>query len=106
MGILQSIERRAVGFAKRIASRWGGVFIDRRAAPKPPRGRPARPGGEVDPDKPPIHADERTIRQVGEAQLGGMSTEESRAAYERGENPGGLHHGGKGPAPPPRGNGD
>lgn len=47
----------------------------------------------------PAHADERTIRRVGEAQLGGTSSEASREAYERGENPGGLHQGGKGPLP-------
>jgi hypothetical protein len=44
-------------------------------------------------------ADERTIRRSGEAQLGGISSEKSRELYERGENPGGLHHGGRGPVP-------
>ena len=38
------------------------------------------------------HADERTIRKMAEAQVGGVSSEESRLAYERGDNPGGLHH--------------
>jgi hypothetical protein len=45
------------------------------------------------------HADERTIRRTAEAELGGVSSEESREAYLKGENPGGLHHGGKGPVP-------
>ena len=55
------------------------------------------PQGPFGAESPPEHADERTIRRVGEAQLGGMSSEESREAYLRGENPGGLHHGGKKP---------
>ena len=38
------------------------------------------------------HADERTIRRIAEAELGGISSEESVARYARGENPGGLHH--------------
>jgi hypothetical protein len=47
------------------------------------------------------HADERTIRRTAEAQDGGISSEESRAAYERGDNPGGLHQGGMSPERPP-----
>jgi len=46
------------------------------------------------------HADERTIRRAAEAELGGMSSEESRRAYENGENPGGLHHRGASPYTP------
>jgi hypothetical protein len=43
--------------------------------------------------RPPSEpADERTIRRVAEAQSGGLSSSESAARYERGENPGGLHH--------------
>ena len=38
------------------------------------------------------HADERTIRKIAEAQVGGVSSEENRLAYERGDDPGGLHH--------------
>jgi hypothetical protein len=38
------------------------------------------------------HADERTIRRIAEAERGGLSSRESAARYERGENPGGLHH--------------
>jgi hypothetical protein len=47
----------------------------------------------------PETADERTIRRVAEAQAGGISSQESDARYERGENPGGLHH--KAERPPP-----
>jgi hypothetical protein len=38
------------------------------------------------------HADERTIRRLAELQRGGLSSREGVARYERGENPGGLHH--------------
>jgi hypothetical protein len=50
-------------------------------------------------ESPPVHADERTIRRMAEAELGGISSAQSRAAYLRGDNPGGLHQGGRGPAP-------
>lgn len=40
----------------------------------------------------PEHADERTIRRMAEAERGGASSRESSARYERGDNPGGLHH--------------
>jgi hypothetical protein len=52
------------------------------------------------------HADERTIRRIAEHELGGTSSAESREAYLRGENPGGLHQGGHGPAPRARGKDD
>lgn len=43
--------------------------------------------------RPPTeHADERTIRRLAESERGGLSSRESSARYERGENPGGLHH--------------
>jgi hypothetical protein len=73
MSVLSSVERSFWGLARHLLGRW-------RTTNDPPA------------DHPPAHADERTIRHVGEAQLGGISSEESRAAYERGENPGGLHH--------------
>ena len=38
------------------------------------------------------YADERTMRRIAEAERGGLSSRESTARYERGENPGGLHH--------------
>src|SRR3954468_20934374 len=38
------------------------------------------------------YADERTMRRMAEAERGGLSSRESTARYERGENPGGLHH--------------
>src|SRR3954454_22994553 len=47
------------------------------------------------------HADERTIRKIAEEQDGGISSAASRAAYEQGENPGGLHHGGTPAQPAP-----
>ncbi len=40
----------------------------------------------------PVTADERTIRRIAEQQAGGISSQEGSARYERGENPGGLHH--------------
>jgi hypothetical protein len=49
------------------------------------------------------HADEATIRHMAEAELGGMSSAESREAYLRGDNPGGLHRGGRGPRSAKRG---
>src|SRR5689334_8710569 len=49
------------------------------------------------------HTDEATIRHMAEAQLGGMSSAESRNAYLRGDNPGGLHQGGPGSAAVKRG---
>jgi len=52
-------------------------------------------GTPVRSDAPPQqeqHADERAARRAAEAEHGGLSTEESDARYERGENPGGLHH--------------
>ena len=41
---------------------------------------------------PPEHGDERTARQIGEAERGGISSAEGAARWESGENPGGLHH--------------
>ena len=70
-------------------------LVTRRTAGEPTG--PETPAMRIEAPSPPEHADERTIRRVGEAQLGGMSSEESRDAYLRGENPGGLHHGGKKP---------
>ena len=48
------------------------------------------------------HADERTQRRTGEAQQGGMSSQESAERYASGENPGGTH-GGPGPQADPDG---
>lgn len=69
-----------------LAAQARSLLQARRARPPTPR-RPARAR--------PIareHADERTIRRIAEAEGGGLSTRESDARYERGENPGGLHH--------------
>jgi hypothetical protein len=41
---------------------------------------------------PPRTSDERTQRRMAEAQHGGISSAEGSARWERGENPGGLHH--------------
>jgi len=109
MGILIAIERRLFGAARDRLSRW---YHDHRFA-RPDRGFAQRsfarsapspmPGPQDSTSAPkseaPDRADERTIRRIGEAELGGVSSEASRAAYESGQNPGGLHHGGKGPAP-------
>jgi hypothetical protein len=48
------------------------------------RALPAEPG-------PPPAGDERTARRIGEAEHGGLSSAESAARFERGENPGGTH---------------
>jgi hypothetical protein len=40
----------------------------------------------------PVTADERTMRSFEEHRHGGLSSAESRARIESGENPGGLHH--------------
>ena len=71
--------------------RWIGQVIELLAARvktilrarRPSRAR-ARPRSD--------HADERTIRRLAESERGGLSSRESWARYERGENPGGLHH--------------
>jgi len=66
-------------------------------------GRP-RTGRTAQTGVPKNHVDERTIRKIAEEQDGGISSASSRSAYERGENPGGLHHGGtRGIAAPHRG---
>jgi len=39
----------------------------------------------------PKTSDERTMRRIAEARAGGMSSEEARVRWERGEHPGGLH---------------
>ena len=39
-----------------------------------------------------LRADERTPRRQAESQRGDLSSRDSVARYERGENPGGLHH--------------
>jgi len=87
MSLLHTVEKGITRLVRRFADRH-------RAAP---RRAPERR------DSVQVHADERTIRRAAEAQDGGVSSQESRAAYERGENPGGLHRGGKRPHMPHRG---
>jgi hypothetical protein len=53
--------------------------------PRTRAGEPPRPGV-------PAHADERTARRIAEAEHGGLSSAESAARWERGDNPGGTHH--------------
>jgi hypothetical protein len=91
MSILQSIGR-LLRYPTRALARRLGLTLDE------PRSS-ATFSGESAPERRAEHADERTIRRVGEAQLGGTSSEASREAYARGENPGGLRHGGTGPMP-------
>jgi hypothetical protein len=62
-------------FAARVKT-----MLQARRAPRPWWRPPAR------------RADERTIRRLAERERGGLSSRESAARYERGENPGGLHH--------------
>jgi len=84
MGIVQKLGAGVV----HLAERW----LRRRTVSQPLRHR--------DNVGPVEHADERTIRRTAEAEFGGMSSEESRRAYENGENPGGLHRGGARPRTP------
>jgi hypothetical protein len=62
--------------------------------PSPERRAAPGPGGSPYSSKQraPVHADERTLRRIAEAERGGLSSKESAARYARGENPGGLHH--------------
>lgn len=53
----------------------------RREPPSAPR-EPASPAG----------TDERSARRRGEQAHGGISSQEAAERWERGENPGGLHH--------------
>ena len=90
---MKTIERAksALGGVTRLL---GSVVSGLRERRRSAGSRPAR--SEWHP--PVVHADERTIRRIAEAQAGGISSQESAARYERGENPGGLHH--KAPLPP------
>jgi hypothetical protein len=61
------------------------------------RGRRSTPGSWRSQSRPrprprSDRADERTLRRLAESERGGFSSRESVARYERGENPGGLHH--------------
>ena len=91
---MKTIERAksAVGGVGRLLGKVVSGLRERRRTPaaSPPAKAERRP--EV------VHADERTIRRIAEAQAGGISSQESDARYERGENPGGIHH--KAPPPP------
>jgi hypothetical protein len=41
--------------------------------------------------RPPEHADERTARRLAEQEHGGVSSAQSVARWEKGDNPGGTH---------------
>jgi len=115
MNILERLERRVVG----PALRWVRKRVqERRPMNAFGRGKEGQSNvtghaGAVSEGPRPAgapsvgrHADEHTIRSVAEAELGGRSTSASREAYVKGENPGGLHQGGKGPHYPHRGQSD
>jgi hypothetical protein len=54
--------------------------------------RPRARAGETGRPSVPVHADERTLRRMAEAERGGISSAESAARWQRGDNPGGMHH--------------
>jgi hypothetical protein len=90
--------RRVLTFAVRRAENWREQRSQRRSTTTTTTTTRA-PSHQA-------HADEATIRHMAEEQLGGISSEESRNAYLRGEHPGGLHHGGPGPEAVKRGDED
>jgi hypothetical protein len=97
---LRRLERRLTGFGSRLASRMGhglrvaravisAVRETRRHAgerEKEPRAAESAPHAPT-----PGVADERTIRRTAERQDHGLSTEELRARWAGGLNPGGTH---------------
>jgi hypothetical protein len=89
MNPIPRVLRRILAFASRRSGEWRERRGQRRSSSA--RDVPST----VAPHE--SHADERTIRRMAEDELGGTSSAESREAYLRGENPGGLHHGGHGP---------
>jgi hypothetical protein len=84
------ILHRVFSIASHRVAGWRGRRGARQAHPPPDS-----PASSV--ERPTEHADERTIRRAAEEQLGGTSSADSRDAYVRGDNPGGLHRGGHGP---------
>jgi hypothetical protein len=101
MTIRGLIERRLVELARRFAreTRTGAQTTNEPQPPDEPTTSASTPNEARDEDTRPTHADERTIRRMGEAEHGGRSTEDSRKAYERGDTPGGLHGGVRRPRP-------
>jgi len=105
-----SLLQRVAGLARRFLSNGPAAA---EPPPRAPQGQPANRPQAAAPERavtPPAErlqpADEATIRHRAEAELGGTSSEESRRAWERGENPGGLHHKGHGPTAAHRGTAD
>jgi hypothetical protein len=89
MDPIPRVLRRVFSFAARRAGEWRAERSRRRS----PSGTEVRQ--RVEPTRP-SHADEATIRDMAEQQMGGTSSAESRDAYLRGDHPGGLHEGGPG----------
>ena len=65
---------------------WALRRLERLADALAPKRAPPSPARQQD------HADERTARRMAEDEHGGISSAESAARWERGDNPGGLHH--------------
>ncbi len=86
--------RRARGVAALVGYLLGFAALALLASWLDARWRHARARPRI-----PKTSDERTMRRIAEAQVGGMSSEEGRARYEHGEHRGGLH--GKAPPLPP-----
>jgi hypothetical protein len=95
MNLIPRVLRRVVSFAARRASEW--------RAGRRPQAQASRAASSSNGHLRQAHADEATIRHMAEEQLGGKSSAESREAYLRGEQPGGLHRGGPGSAAVKRG---
>ena len=86
------------GLVRRLVMKLESVGLVRRFVKKAyrvemPENQAGARQNETRYEAPPVeHADEKTIRLIATAQDGGISSEESRLRYERGENPGGTHH--------------
>jgi hypothetical protein len=90
--------RRRLGPAARAALTWLvleledlGLALVRLIGARRRRAPPPEPEGSRV-ARPPVGGDERTARRLAEAEHGGLSSAESAARWERGENPGGTHH--------------
>jgi hypothetical protein len=87
---MKSQHRRDIGAAVRAGWRWILHKLENLGAV------PARPaelrGPGTSERKYQAPADERTMRCMAEHEQGGMSSAESDARWESGENPGGTHH--------------
>lgn len=82
---LRDVMRGAGRLVSVVVAVFAAAWLDQRK-----RGRAIRERRRI-----PETSDERTMRRIAESQAGGISSKESDARYERGENPGGLHHKGQ-----------